>query len=134
MTRFRETVKALRPDHRRVDQADRLAPGPGDVGQCDLWFPPRKIPLEDGTARLLPVLVMTAAHSRFMVARIIPTRRPEDLLLASWKLLQRRGQVPAQADLGQRVRHRPRAAQGRRPCGAGGSAPGSADPGRVDRR
>jgi hypothetical protein len=29
---------------------------PGDAAQCDLWFPPKKIPLEDGTRTLLPVL------------------------------------------------------------------------------
>jgi hypothetical protein len=28
--------------------------------------------LEDGTAKLLPVLVITAAHSRFVTARILP--------------------------------------------------------------
>lgn len=94
MTWFRENVKALRPDYRRVDPADRLAWDPGDAGQCDLWFPPRKIPLEDGTSRLLPVLVITAAHSRFMVGRMIPTRKTEDLLLASWELLQQLGRVP----------------------------------------
>ncbi len=59
-----------------------------------LWFPPRKIPLEDGTARLLPVLVITAAHSRFMLGRMIPTRKTEDLLLGSWELLQQLGRVP----------------------------------------
>ena len=67
---------------------------PGDAAQCDLWFPPRRIPLEDGTARLLPVLVITAAHSRFMLARMIPTRKTEDLLLGSWELLQQLGRVP----------------------------------------
>jgi hypothetical protein len=49
-----------------------------------LWFPPKKIPLEDGTRTLLPVLVITAAHSRFMVGRMIPTRTTEDLLLGMW--------------------------------------------------
>jgi hypothetical protein len=94
MTWFRANVKLLRPDHRRVDPADRLVWGPGDVAQCDLWFPPRKIPLEDGTSRLLPVLVITAAHSRFMLGRMIPTRKTEDLLLGSWELLQQLGRVP----------------------------------------
>ena len=94
ITWFRENVKALRPDHRRVDPADRLVWEPGDVAQCDLWFPPRKIPLEDGTARLLPVLVITAAYSRFVVGRMIPTRKTEDLLLGSWELLQQLGRVP----------------------------------------
>lgn len=91
---FRENVKRLRPEHRPVDPADRLTWSPGDAAQCDLWFPPRKIPLEDGTAKLLPVLVITAAHSRFMTGRMIPTRKTEDLLLGSWELLQQLGRVP----------------------------------------
>lgn len=94
MTWFRQNVSALRPEHRRIDPADRLVWDPGDAAQCDLWFPPRKIPLEDGTATLLPVLVITAAHSRFMLTRMIPTRKTEDLLLGSWELLQRLGRVP----------------------------------------
>lgn len=91
---FRDNVKRLRPEHRPVDPADRLSWSPGDAAQCDLWFPPRKILLEDGTAKLLPVLVITAAHSRFMTGRMIPTRKTEDLLLGSWELLQQLGRVP----------------------------------------
>jgi hypothetical protein len=91
---FRENVKRLRPAHRKIDPADRLSWEPGDAAQCDLWFPPRKIPLADGTARLLPVLVITAAHSRFMTLRMIPTRKTEDLLLASWELIRQLGRVP----------------------------------------
>ena len=104
ITWFRENVKRLRPDYRRMDPADRLVWEPGDAAQCDLWFPPRRIPLEDGTARLLPVLVITAAHSRFMLGRMIPTRKTEDLLLGSWELLPAAGSGAAPADLGQRVR------------------------------
>jgi transposase len=91
---FRDNVNRLRPEHRPVDPADRLAWDPGDAAQCDLWFPPRKIPLEDGTARLLPVLVITAAYSRFITARMIPTRKTQDLLLGSWELIQQLGRVP----------------------------------------
>ena len=91
---FSENVKRLRPEHRPVDPADRLSWAPGDAAQCDLWFPPRKIPLEDGTARLLPVLVITAAYSRFMTGRMIPTRKTEDLLLGSWELIGQLGRVP----------------------------------------
>ena len=94
ITWFRANVKQLRPDHRRLDPADRLVWEAGDAAQCDLWFPPKKIPLEDGTARLLPVLVITAAHSRFMTARMIPTRKTQDLLLGTWELLQQLGRVP----------------------------------------
>jgi transposase len=91
---FRENVKQLRPEHRKIDPADRLNWEPGDAAQCDLWFPPRKVPLEDGTAKLLPVLVITAAHSRFITARMIPTRKTEDLLLGSWELIAQLGRVP----------------------------------------
>jgi hypothetical protein len=91
---FSENVKRLRPEHRPIDPADRITWEAGDAAQCDLWFPPRRIPLEDGTTKLLPVLVMTAAHSRFMVGRMIPTRKTEDLLLGSWELIQQLGRVP----------------------------------------
>jgi transposase len=94
ITWFRDNVRRLRPDYRRVDPADRLTWLPGDAAQCDLWFPPRRIPLEDGTARLLPVLVITAAYSRFMVGRMIPTRATHDLLLGMWALLVELGRVP----------------------------------------
>jgi transposase len=94
ITWFRENVKRLRPQFRPVDPADRITWEPGDAAQCDLWFPPRKIPLEDGTTKLLPVLVITPAHSRFMLGRMIPTRKTEDLLLGTWELLQQLGRVP----------------------------------------
>jgi hypothetical protein len=94
ITWFRENVKRLRPQFRPIDPADRLRWDPGDAAQCDLWFPPKKIPLENGTSKLLPVLVITAAHSRFILARMIPTRTTEDLLLASWELIQQLGRVP----------------------------------------
>lgn len=91
---FSDNVRRLRPDHVRIDPADRITWAAGDAAQCDLWFPPRKIPLEDGSTKLLPVLVITAAHSRFVTARMIPTRKTEDLLLGSWELIQQLGRVP----------------------------------------
>ena len=94
ITWFRDNVRRLRPEHRLVDPADRLIWLPGDAAQCDLWFPPKKMPLEDGSKTLLPVLVITAAHSRFMVGRMIPTRHTADLLLGMWELLQELGRVP----------------------------------------
>lgn len=94
ITWFRENVRRLRPEHRPIDPADRLSWAAGDAAQCDLWFPPVKIPLEDGTSVLLPVLVIVAAHSRFVTAKMIPTRKTEDLLLGSWELIQQLGRVP----------------------------------------
>jgi hypothetical protein len=94
ITWFRDNVRLLRPDYRRPDPAGRLTWSPGDAVQCDLWFPPARIPLEDGSAALLPVLVMVAAHSRFMTGQMLPTRRTEDLLLGSWELVRQLGRVP----------------------------------------
>ncbi len=91
---FRDHVRRLRPEHRPVDPSDRLTWLPGDAAQCDLWFPPKKIPLEDGSKTLLPVMVITAAHSRFMVGQMIPTRHTADLLLGMWELVQQLGSVP----------------------------------------
>ena len=84
----------MRPEHQPIDPADRLVCEPGDAAQCDLWFPPRKIPLNDGTTKLLPVLVITAAHSRFVTGWMIPTPKTGDLLLGSWELLKQLGRVP----------------------------------------
>src|SRR5262245_17260140 len=75
ITWFRDNVRRLRPEHRPPDPADRIEWEPGDAAQCDLWFPPKKIPLEDGSRTLLPVLVIVAAHSRFMTGRMLPTRK-----------------------------------------------------------
>jgi hypothetical protein len=82
------------PEHRPIDPADRLTWAAGDAAQCDLWFPPRKILSRTARRTLLPVLVITAAHSRFMLARMIPTRKTEDLLLGTWELLSQLGRVP----------------------------------------
>ena len=44
ITWFRDDVRRLRPEHPPVDAADRLTWPDGDAQQCDLWFPPRKVP------------------------------------------------------------------------------------------
>jgi hypothetical protein len=91
---FRDNVYRLRSDHRPIDPTDRLTWAVGDVAQCDLWFPPRKILFEDGSRALLPVLVMTCGYSRFTLGRMLPTRKTPDLLLGSWALLSQLGGVP----------------------------------------
>lgn len=91
---FRDNVNRFRPEHRKVDPADRITWAPGDAAQCDLWFPPKRIHLEDKTSSLLPVLVITAAYSRFVLGPMIPTKKTEDLLLGSWALIEELGRVP----------------------------------------
>jgi transposase len=94
ITWFRQNVTRLRPEQRPPDPADRLVWAPGDAAQCDLWFPPTRVPLEDGTTAVLPVLVIVAAHSRFITGRMLPTRQTPDLLLGSWSLIEGFGRVP----------------------------------------
>jgi hypothetical protein len=59
-----------------------------------LWFPPKRIPLEDGSDALLPVLVIVAAYSRFISGAMLPTRQTTDLLLGMWSLIEELGRVP----------------------------------------
>ena len=63
---FRQNVALVRPDYAPTDPADRIVYHQGDQVQCDLWFPEPKIPLEDGTMVMLPVLVMVASFSKFI--------------------------------------------------------------------
>jgi transposase len=60
---FRERVRLIRPEYLPADPVDRLEHLPGRVIQCDLWFPPVKIPVGFGQNAMLPVLVMVAAFS-----------------------------------------------------------------------
>jgi hypothetical protein len=82
----RSVARSIRPT--------RLTRARGDAAQCDLWSPLRQIPLEDGTAKLFSVLVITAAHSRFVTGQMIPTRKTADLLLGSWEFDQASRQSP----------------------------------------
>jgi hypothetical protein len=88
------TFVVLNTNARRPDPADRLVWEAGDAAQCDLWFPPKRIPLEYGSSTLLPVPVIVAAHSRFFTGRMLPARKTEDLLLGSWELVFQLGRVP----------------------------------------
>jgi len=94
ITNLRRHVRLVRPFLAPVDPADRLECDPGDQCQCDLWFPPVKIPLGDGKVGTPPVLVMVPSFSRFITAQMIPTRTTADLLAGTWELLQDVGGVP----------------------------------------
>ena len=94
ITNLRRHVRGLRPLLAPVDPADRLEYDPGDQCQCDLWFPPVKIPLGDGMLGTPPVLVMVSSFSRFITARMVPSRTTSDLLAGSWELVNDLGGVP----------------------------------------
>jgi transposase len=91
---FRENVARIRPEYAPADPADRISYAPGDHAQCDLWFPEVRIPVGAGKARGLPVLVMVSSHSRFIMARMIPSRMTGDLLAGMWELIGSLGAVP----------------------------------------
>jgi transposase len=76
------------------DPVSRTVYQPGELAQCDLWFPPADVPLGFGQAGRPPVLVMVCGYSRFLLARMIPSRRGPDLLAGHWALLQQLGAVP----------------------------------------
>jgi transposase len=77
---FRERVRAIRPEYLPADPVDRLEHPPGRAIQCDLWFPPVKVPVGFGQQAMLPVLVMVAAFSRFVAAMMLPSRQSVDLV------------------------------------------------------
>ncbi|MDA9912892.1 IS21 family transposase [Candidatus Nanopelagicales bacterium] len=91
---LRAKVATLRPLYQGVDPADRTTYSAGELAQCDLWFPPAKIPLGHGQVGTPPVLVVTSAYSRFIAAVMIPSRRTGDLLAGMWSLLNVLGGAP----------------------------------------
>jgi transposase len=98
ITVLKERVRLLRPVYTPQDPASRTTYDPGEVGQCDLWFPPAQIPLGFGQVGVgkttPPVLVLTAGYSRFLAATMIATRTAEDLVLGQWAVLGQLGGVP----------------------------------------
>jgi hypothetical protein len=92
---FRKKVALLRVEYSPKDPADRICYRPGDQAQCDLWFPPVRVPLGAGQSGSPPVLVMVASYSRFITGRMLPTRHTADLLAGMWLLLgEQLGAVP----------------------------------------
>jgi transposase len=93
-TVFCDRVHQLRPLFRPVDPVSRTQYQPGELAQCDLWFPPADVPLGFGQAGRPPVLVMVAGYSRMMAAVMIPSRQAPDLLTGHWLILSGWGRTP----------------------------------------
>jgi transposase len=94
---LRDRVAELRPAYLPPDPASRTAYAAGELAQCDLWFPPVTLPVGFGQARSatrLPVLVMVSGYSRWLSARLLPSRAAEDLFAGWWQLLAQLGGVP----------------------------------------
>jgi len=94
LTVLRERVRELRPAYVPADPASRTTYEPGELAQCDLWFPPVDIPLGYGQVGRPPVLVMVSGYSRVIAARMLPSRQVGDLIDGHWRLLSGWGAVP----------------------------------------
>jgi transposase len=94
LTVLKDRVRMLRPLFLPPDPASRTCYAPGELAQCDLWFPPVDVPLGAGQVGRPPVLVMVSGYSRWMSALLLPSRQAPDLLIGHWQLLGRLGAVP----------------------------------------
>ncbi|MEV6244578.1 IS21 family transposase [Lentzea sp. NPDC051838] len=93
MSPLKKRLTQLRPEYAGVDPVDRVVYEPGQITQCDLWFPETRIPVAAGQERVLPVLVMTLGFSRFLTATMIPSRQAGDILSGMWQLIGGIGRV-----------------------------------------
>jgi len=91
---FRARVSALRPEYQGVDPVQKTSYQPGEIAQCDLWFPETRVFVAPGQERILPVLVMTLGFSRTILATMIPSRQAGDILEGMWLLIEQIGRVP----------------------------------------
>lgn len=89
-----DRIHQLRPLFTPPDPASRTDYQPGELAQCDLWFPPVDVPLGFGQLGRPPVLVMVCGYSRVMTARMIPSRQAPDLLAGHWSMISAMGRVP----------------------------------------
>ncbi|ALE85691.1 transposase [Pseudonocardia sp. HH130629-09] len=91
---LKKLLARIRPEYVGIDPSDRTVYEPGEIAQCDLWFPETLIPVAARQARILPVLVLTLAFSRFLSATMIPSRQGGDILSGMWQLIAALGRVP----------------------------------------
>lgn len=91
---LKKKLQQIRPEYVGIDPVDRFVYRPGEIAQCDLWFPAPKIPVGDGQERMLPVLVMVSGFSRSIAAVMLPSRQGGDILSGMWALIRRWGRVP----------------------------------------
>src|SRR4051812_14984545 len=97
LTVLKERVAELRPVYLPPDPASRTSYVAGEIAQCDLWFPPIRLPVGFGQVRRpaqLPVLTVITGYSRWLSAVLIPTRSSPELFAGWWQLIERLGSVP----------------------------------------
>lgn len=96
MTVLKGRIRELRPVYLPPDPASRTTYEPGELAQCDLWFPDTDIPLgagQNGRGKT-PVITMVSGYSRVLSGLLIPSRCTEDLFAGQWELIRGLGAVP----------------------------------------
>jgi hypothetical protein len=94
MTVMKDRVRELRPLYLPADPCQRTEYQAGELAQWDLWFPAVKIPLDQGQAQSLPVIVGVSGYSRWITAGMIPSREVQDILSGHLACLLELGGVP----------------------------------------
>lgn len=91
---LKKKLQKIRPEYAGIDPVDRVSYEPGEIAQCDLWFPETRVPVAAGQERVLPVLVLSLGFSRMIAAEMIPSRQAGDILSGMWSLISGIGRVP----------------------------------------
>lgn len=94
LTQLKLRVRELRPLYLPPDPCQRTEYAPGELAQWDLWFPPAAVPVGVDQVAKLPVLVGVSGYSRWIVARMIPSREAHDVLGGHLHCLTDLGAVP----------------------------------------
>ncbi len=94
LTQLKVRVRELRPLFLPPDPCQRTEYAPGELAQWDLWFPPVAVPVGVDQVAKLPVLVGVSGYSRWIVARMIPSRQAHDILGGHLRCLADLGAVP----------------------------------------
>lgn len=96
MSPLKRRLTQIRPQYKGIDPCDRTVYEPGDVAQCDLWFPDVPIPVAPGQSPVakIPVLGMTLGYSKLTGAVMLPSRQGGDLTAGMWSILSEWGVAP----------------------------------------
>jgi transposase len=94
ITVLRDRVAELRPLFVAPDPCQRTCYRPGELAQFDLWQPDTMIPVGNGQADKLWVIVGACGFSRFLGAWMIPSRAAHDVLGGHMEVLRQFGAIP----------------------------------------
>src|SRR5262249_10331197 len=89
-----DRVQQLRPLFRPPDPVQRTDYLPGELAQCDLWFPPADVPGGFAQVARVPVLVSVSGPVWWLPAATMPSRWGSGLPCGQWRLIAGLGPAP----------------------------------------